>query len=51
MNCDIAQVLEEFRLEGTGQVLNGVLPWAIGLVLAERLWQLSEQITGVKFDR
>ena len=51
MDCGIAQVLEEFRLEETGQVLNGVPPWAIDLVLAERLWQLSEQMTGVKFDR
>ncbi len=30
-------------------MLSGVLPWAIDPVLAERLWQLSEEMKGVKF--
>jgi len=50
MDYDIALVLKKL-LEGTGQLLNGVPPWAIDPVLAERLWQLSEQMTGAKFDR
>ena len=36
MDYDIALVLKKL-LEGTGQLLNGVPPWAIDPVLAERL--------------
>lgn len=47
MDCDIAPLMTDFSLEGTGQVLTGVLPWAVDPELAERLWRLSEQMTGV----
>lgn len=50
MDCDIAPVITAFALEGTGQVLAGVLPWAIDPELAERLWHLSEQMTGVGLE-
>ena len=49
-DCDIAPVQSDFALQGTGQVLKGVLPWAIDPQLAERLWQLSERMTGVRFE-
>ena len=48
LDCDIASVIPEFNLQGTGQVLTGVLPWAVDPELAERLWFLSEEMTGVK---
>lgn len=47
MDCDIAPVMKDFALKGTGQVLTGVLPWAIDPESAERLWQMSERMTGV----
>ena len=47
---DIAEVIERQALEGLHQDLNGVMPWAIDPDLAERLWQLSEEMTGVKFS-
>ena len=49
MNVDIAPVAQEFSLKGVSQILTGVLPWAIDPELAERLWHLSEEMTGVKF--
>ena len=49
MNVDIAPVIQEFSLKGVSQILTGVLPWAIDPELAERLWHLSEEMTGVKF--
>ena len=49
MDCDIAEVVPEFTLEGLDQEPSGVLPWAIDPALAERLWQLSEAMTGVTF--
>lgn len=50
MDCDIAPIQHDFELQGTGQVLKGVLPWAVDPDLAERLWHLSERMTGVRFD-
>jgi len=49
MDCDIAEVVPEFTLEGLGQEPPGVLPWVIDPALAERLWQFSEEMTGVTF--
>jgi len=49
MNVDIAPVLEDFSLEGTSQIVTGVLPWAIDPTLANRLWRLSAELTGVAF--
>ncbi|MGA9292742.1 MAG: SDR family NAD(P)-dependent oxidoreductase, partial [Ignavibacteriaceae bacterium] len=49
MDCNIAAVISNFHLEGTGQMLTGVLPWAIDPDSAEHLWQLSEVMTGIKF--
>ena len=50
VDCDIAEVIEREAQEGLYQVLNGVIPWAIDPDSAERLWQLSEEMTGVKFS-
>jgi hypothetical protein len=50
VDCDIAEVIDRETLEGLYQVLNGVIPWAIDPDAAERLWQLSEEMTGVKFS-
>jgi NAD(P)-dependent dehydrogenase (short-subunit alcohol dehydrogenase family) len=50
MDCDIASIQADFALQGTGQMLKGVLPWAIDPELAERLWQLSQRMTGVRFE-
>ena len=41
-NCDIAQAVPADH-----KPLDGVLPWAIDEAAAERLWTLSEQLTGV----
>ncbi|WP_195724406.1 oxidoreductase [Paenibacillus monticola] len=52
VNCldvDIAEAIPALDLQGMAQVLSGVLPWAIDPELAEQLWQLSEEMTGVKF--
>jgi NAD(P)-dependent dehydrogenase (short-subunit alcohol dehydrogenase family) len=48
LDCDIAPVIPDFSLAGTTQVLKGVLPWAVDPDLAERLWHLSEEMTGAK---
>jgi NAD(P)-dependent dehydrogenase (short-subunit alcohol dehydrogenase family) len=48
--CDMAEVIEREAQEGLYQVLNGVIPWAIDPDSAERLWQLSEEMTGRKFS-
>lgn len=50
MDVDIAPVVTDFNLQGLDQEPGGVLPWAIDPDLAERLWTLSEQMTGVKFS-
>jgi len=49
IDVDIAKVITEDALQGLGQVLQGVLPEAIDPDLAEQLWHLSEEMTGVKF--
>ncbi len=43
-NADIAQAVPADH-----KPLDGVLPWAIDGAAAERLWVLSEQLTGVRF--
>ncbi|MBB3128307.1 NAD(P)-dependent dehydrogenase (short-subunit alcohol dehydrogenase family) [Paenibacillus rhizosphaerae] len=45
-DADIAKVVPDDS--PTGQ--SGVMTWAIDPLLAERLWQLSEDMTGVKFE-
>jgi NAD(P)-dependent dehydrogenase (short-subunit alcohol dehydrogenase family) len=50
MDADIAGVISDFALQGVDQEMTGVLPWAIDPDLAERLWRLSEKMTGVKFS-
>jgi DDE superfamily endonuclease len=50
MDVDIAEVIADFTPQVPGQQPTGVLPWAIDPDLAERLWQLSEKMTGVKFS-
>lgn len=49
MDADIAEIITAEALQGLGQVMTGVLPWAIDPELAKRLWLLSEEMTGVKF--
>lgn len=44
-DCDISEAVAADSLKG-----NGVRPWAIDTELAKRLWQLSEELTGVKFN-
>jgi NAD(P)-dependent dehydrogenase (short-subunit alcohol dehydrogenase family) len=43
-DCDIAKVVPPDHKE-----FDGVRPWAIDPVLADKLWSLSESMTGVKF--
>lgn len=51
MNVDIANVIPESCLNGElGQVMTGVLPWAIDHNFAERLWKLSEELIGLNFE-
>jgi len=51
-NCEVAQLMIESG-QGTsmqdGTRLSGVLPYAVDPAAAERLWKLSEQLTGVEF--
>ena len=44
-DCDIAEAVPADSLKG-----NGVRPWAIDPQNAKNLWQLSEKLTGVKFQ-
>jgi hypothetical protein len=48
LDADIAKVVQPEPLEGLHQTQTGVLPWAVDSELAERLWVLSEELTGVK---
>ncbi len=50
LDCDIAKVETDFSLRGLDQEITGVLPWAIDPELAERLWRLSEKLTGIEFN-
>ena len=50
MDVDIAEAISDFTPQVPGQQPTGVLPWAVDPELAERLWVLSEQMTGVKFS-
>lgn len=50
LDVDIAKAIPAIDLQGMAQVLSGVLPWAIDPDLAEQLWQLSEEMTDVKFS-
>ena len=50
MDGDIAQVISDFDPQVVDQELTGVLLWASDFELAERLWLLSEQMTGVKLN-
>jgi NAD(P)-dependent dehydrogenase (short-subunit alcohol dehydrogenase family) len=47
-DCDIAEVVSDF--DDRDQKIIGVLPRAIDPDLAERLWRLSEEMTGVNFS-
>ena len=44
-----SQFASDFTPQRPGQQPTGVLPWAIDADLAERLWHLSEKMTGAKF--
>lgn len=46
LDCEIAEVVELQAPEGS----DGVIPWAIDPDSAERLWGLSENMTGVKLS-
>jgi len=49
MDVDIAEVISDFDPGAMALDLRGVLPRAIDADSAERLWDLSEQMTGVNF--
>jgi len=49
INVDIASIIQPETFQNSGRVLWGVLPHAIDPELAERLWQLSEEMTGIQF--
>jgi NAD(P)-dependent dehydrogenase (short-subunit alcohol dehydrogenase family) len=44
-DCDIAEAVPGDSIKGTG-----VRPWAVDPEYAKKLWQLSERLTGVKFE-
>lgn len=46
MDCDVAELISD----SDGFEIEGVLPRAIDPHLAERLWKLSEKMTGVTFS-
>ncbi|WP_243042755.1 oxidoreductase [Dyella sedimenti] len=50
-DCDIAVLAEdaEQTAPGSASLSAGVRPWAVDPAAAERLWTLSEQLTGVAF--
>ena len=50
MDADIAPAIPAGTPQGLYQTVTGVFPWAMDPELAERLWMLSEEMTGVKFD-
>jgi hypothetical protein len=43
-DADLAEAVPADSLQGSG-----VWPWAVDREIAERLWTLSEELTGVKF--
>ncbi|MCL6458068.1 MAG: SDR family NAD(P)-dependent oxidoreductase [Gorillibacterium sp.] len=49
IDVDIAEVIPADAPQGLGQVLSGVISWAVDPDLAERLWLLSEEMTGLEF--
>jgi NAD(P)-dependent dehydrogenase (short-subunit alcohol dehydrogenase family) len=44
-DCDIAR-----QVPADDKGFSGVRPWAIDTALADKLWTLSERMTGVRFD-
>ncbi|MBP3962953.1 oxidoreductase [Paenibacillus lignilyticus] len=49
LDVDIAEVITAEAPQGLSQKLTGVFPWAIDPEYAERLWQISEKLTRIKF--
>ncbi|EPZ53108.1 SDR family NAD(P)-dependent oxidoreductase [Alicyclobacillus acidoterrestris] len=49
-DVDIARPVPKEALDGTIHASSGVFPWAVDPDFAERLWQLSESMTGVTFQ-
>lgn len=47
-NADIANIVEA---DDAAEIPDGVCTWAIDPILAERLWQLSERLVGIKFPK
>lgn len=50
LDSNIAEIIPELILQGVGQTLTGVLPWAIDPEFAEQLWKLSEDMTHLEFE-
>ncbi|MBM7566330.1 oxidoreductase [Paenibacillus sacheonensis] len=50
LDCDIAEIVQGFKMGDMSQQYHGVLPWAVDAGMAERLWILSENMTGVKLE-
>ncbi|NQX63656.1 oxidoreductase [Paenibacillus qinlingensis] len=49
LDVDIAEVITAEAPQGLSQKLTGVFPWAIDPEFAERLWQIREKLTRIKF--
>ncbi|MCI0446054.1 SDR family NAD(P)-dependent oxidoreductase [bacterium] len=49
MDVDIAPLVSTAATLKLGDMLTGVLPWAIDPDLAEKLWHMSEEMTDTKF--
>ncbi|MGQ7885427.1 SDR family NAD(P)-dependent oxidoreductase [Paenibacillus sp. WC2504] len=50
LDCDIAELVADFKMGDMSQQYHGVLPWAVDPDMAERLWIMSEKMTGVKIE-
>ncbi|MZQ86428.1 SDR family NAD(P)-dependent oxidoreductase [Paenibacillus sp. 5J-6] len=50
LDVDIAEVVPANAPQGLSQLIEGVFPWAIDPDYAERLWQVSEDMTQIKFS-
>jgi hypothetical protein len=50
VDVDIAPLVSTPASLKLGDMLTGVLPWAIDPDLAEKLWHMSEKMTDLKFS-
>lgn len=54
LDVDIANLInvdDPTKIQGKlMDIVEGVFPWAVDMELADRLWMISEKMTGVKYD-